>query len=138
MKKHTLLIAILGLAAASLAHAGKAERDFYTAEVVPAVKTAASTLKQSCGCHVKMHVKQGSFQTVDQLRQVRNAAGVIVDNSPRHCNDAPSKAAVCKLKTLEFARTGTTDFRFSAGKGAITLDATSYPSWDMLAAKLDQ
>jgi len=138
MKKHTLFIASLGLAAASLAHAGKAERDFFAAEVAPAVKTATSTLKQSCGCDVKMDVKQDSFQTVDHLRQVRYAAGTIVDNAPKYCNDAPSKAAVCKLKTLEFARTGTTAFKFAAGKGVITLDESSYPSWDMLAAELDK
>jgi len=125
-------------AAASLAHAGKAERDFYAAEVTPAVKTAATTLKQSCGCDVKMDVKLDSFQTVDQLRQVRNAAGNIVDGAPKHCNDAPSKAAVCKLKTLDFARTGTTAFKFAAGKGVITFDDSSYPSWDMLAAELDK
>lgn len=85
-----------------------------------------------------MEVKQESFQTVDHLRQVRYAAGTIVDNAPRYCNDAPSKAAVCKLKTLEFARTGTTAFKFVAGKGAITLDEISYPSWDMLTAELDK
>lgn len=94
MKNKTplLLVATLSLAVASLAHAGKAERDFFVAEVAPALKTAASTLKQSCGCDVKMDVKQDSFQTVDHLRQVRYAAGTIVDNAPRYCNDAPSKA----------------------------------------------
>ena len=140
MKNKTplLLIATLSLAAASLAHAGKPERDFLAAEVAPALKAAASTLKQSCGCEVKMDVKQDSFQTVDHLRQVRYAAGTIVDNAPRYCNDAPSKAAVCKLKTLEFARTGTTTFKFAAGKGVITFDESSYPSWDMLTAQLDK
>jgi hypothetical protein len=140
MKKTTslLFVATLSLAAASLAHAGKAERDFYTAEVEPALKTATTTLKQSCGCDVKVNVKQDSFQTVDHLRQVRYSAGTIIDNAPRYCNDAPSKAAVCKLKTLEYARTGTTAFKFAAGKGVITLDESSYPSWDMLAAELDK
>lgn len=138
MKRHTLAIAFATLAAASLAHAGKPERDFYAAEVAPAVKTANTTLKQSCGCDVKMDVKQDSFQAIDHLRQVRYAAGTIIDNAPRYCNDAPSKAAVCKLKTLEFARTGTTAFKFAAGKGVITLDESSYPSWDMLAAELDK
>jgi hypothetical protein len=138
MKKPALLLATLALAAASLAHAGKAERDFYAADVEPALQTAASTLKKSCGCDVKMSVKQDSFQTVDHLRQVRYTAGNIIDNAPRYCNDAPSKAAVCKLKTLEFARTGTTAFKFAAGKGSITLDDSSYPSWDMLAAELDK
>ena len=140
MKKTTslLLVATLSLAAASLAHAGKPERDFLAAEVAPALKAAASTLKQSCGCDVKMDVKQDSFQTVDHLRQVRYAAGTIVDNAPRYCSDAPSKAAVCQLKSLEFARTGTAAFKFAAGKGVITLDESSYPSWDMLAAELDK
>ena len=134
-----LLIAALGLAAASLAaHAGKAERDFFAAEVAPVVQTAATTLQKSCGCAVKMDVKQDSFQTVDHLRQVRHAASAIIDNAPRYCTDAPSKTAVCKLKTLEFARTGTTAFKFAAGKGTITLDESSYPSWDMLTAELDK
>lgn len=140
MKNKTplLLVATLSLAVASLAHAGKAERDFFAAEVAPALQTAASTLKQSCGCDVKMDVKQDSFQTVDHLRQVRYAAGTIIDGAPRYCSDAPSKATVCRLKTLEFARTGTTAFKFVAGKGAITLDESSYPSWDMLTAELDK
>ena len=73
----------LALAAASLAHAGKAERDFYAAEVAPAVSTANGTLRQSCGCDVKMDVKQDSFQTVDHLRQVRYAAGTIIDQQIR-------------------------------------------------------
>jgi hypothetical protein len=137
-KTPLLLIATLGLTAASLAQAGKAERDFLAAEVAPVVQTAASTLQKSCGCAVKMDVKQDSFQTVDHLRQVRYAAGTIIDNAPRYCSDAPSKAAVCKLKTLEFARTGTTAFKFAAGKGSITLDESSYPSWDMLTAELDK
>ncbi len=137
-KTPLLLIATLGLTAASLAHAGKAERDFLAAEVAPVVQTAASTLQKFCGCAVKMDVKQDSFQTVDHLRQVRYAAGTIIDNAPRYCSDAPSKAAVCKLKTLEFARTGTTAFKFAAGKGSITLDESSYPSWDMLTAELDK
>ena len=138
MTTRTLVIASLSLAVASLAHAGKAERDFYAAEVAPAVKTAAGTLKQSCGCDVKMEVKQDSFQTVDHLRQVRYAAATIVDNAPKYCNNAPFKAAVCQLKSLEFARTGTTAFKFAAGKGVVTLDESSYPSWDMLAAELDK
>jgi hypothetical protein len=137
-KIQTLVIASLSLAAAQFAHAGKAERDFLAAEVAPVLQAATSTLQQSCGCAVKMDVKQDSFQTVDYLRQVRYAAGTIIDNAPRYCNDAPSKAAVCKLKTLEFARTGTTAFKFAAGKGTITLDESSYPSWDMLAAELDK
>ncbi len=33
-----LLVATLSLAVASLAHAGKAERDFFAAEVAPALK----------------------------------------------------------------------------------------------------
>ena len=138
MTTRTLVIASLSLAVASLAHAGKAEREFYATEVAPAVKTAAGTLKQSCGCDVKMEVKQDSFQTVDHLRQVRYAAATIVDNAPKYCNNAPSKAAVCQLKSLEFARTGTTAFKFAAGKGVVTLDESSYPSWDMLAAELDK
>ncbi len=138
MKKNVLWIAALSLVCATAAHAGKAERDFYAAEVEPALKTATTTLKQSCGCDVKVSVKQDSFQTVDHLRQVRYSAGTIIDNAPRYCNDAPSKAAVCKLKTLEYARTGTTAFKFAAGKGVITLDESSYPSWDMLAAELDK
>ena len=100
MKNKTplLLIATLSLAAASLAHAGKPERDFLAAEVAPALKAAASTLKQSCGCEVKMDVKQDSFQTVDHLRQVRYAAGTIVDNAPhraKRCRGVGQAASIC-------------------------------------------
>lgn len=138
MKKNALWMAALSLAFAVSAHAGKGEREFYTAEVEPALKKAASALRQSCGCDVKMHVEPDSFQTVDHLRQVSHSAGTLVDNAPRYCNDAPSKATMCKLKTLSFVSTGTTTFKLSAGRGLITLEENYYPSWDMLVAELEK
>lgn len=138
MKKNWLLMASLLCAVSTVVQAGKVELDFYKEQVEPALITAATTLKQSCGCSVNMNVRKESFESVPQLRQIRHSAGMIIDNAPRYCNDASSKAAVCKLKTLEYARTGTTAFKFAAGKGVITLDESSYPSWDMLAAELDK
>ena len=138
MKFNSLVLASLALAAASLAHAGKAERDFYTAEVAPAVRNAAGALKQSCGCDVKMDVQMSTFQTVDHLRQVRYVAESITEKARGYCTDAPSKAAICKLKTLEIARTGTAAFKFAGGKGTASTDESSYPHWDMITTVLDK
>ncbi len=120
-----------------LAFAGKAERDFIASDVDPAVKTAAATLKKSCGCDVKFDIKIDSFKDKDELFKIKHFATMITENSAPYCSDAASKAAVCKLKTIEFSK-GSTDFKFAGGKGTATTDGTSTPSWDMITRVIDK
>jgi hypothetical protein len=134
LKKSILALAFFPLAAL----AGKAEREYVTASVEPAVKEAAATLKKSCGCDVKFDFKADAYKDVDELRQITHAARAITEGAPRHCSDAPSKAAICKLKTAEFSRGATPEFKFAGGKGSIVSDTSSYPSWDMMTRELDK
>jgi hypothetical protein len=134
LKKIALILAFAPLAA----FAGKAERDYVTGTAEPAVKEAAATLKKSCGCDVKIDVKTDGYKDVDELRQITYVSKAISQNAPAYCSDAPSKAAVCKLKTLEISRGTTTDFKFSGGKGIATSDSSSSASWDMIVQQLDK
>lgn len=138
MKNSKFLLAALGLALSGLAHAGKTERDFYAAEVDPAIKTAAATLKKSCGCDVKFEVSMDTLQTVDHMRQVRSFATSITEKAGGYCTDAPSKAAICKMKSVSVSRTNEANFKFSGGKGTATTDESSFPHWDMMTTALDK
>lgn len=143
MKNKTLLLALLAAAPllATLplpASAGKAERDFTSQEVEPAIKASSEKISKTCGCAMKLDVKLDTFVDVDQLRNARNFVRSVADGAAGHCTDAPSKAAVCKMKTLEVTRGASPDFKFSGNKGTATTDVSSYPSWDMIAKQVDK
>ena len=131
------LIAVLMLSPLS-AFAGKAERDFVSTQVEPAVKEAAATLKKSCGCDVKFDVKVDTFKDTDELMTSRNFANAVKSAAPGYCNDAPSKAAICKVKTFEVSKGSSVTFKFAGGKGIVTTDSSSYPSWDMVTREVDK
>jgi hypothetical protein len=136
LTRFALAAAVFGLA--SLAHAGKAERDFYAAEVQPAVNAAATTLKQACGCDVKFDVKMSTYETVDQMRQIKHYVSSISSEAGRYCTDAASKKAICQLKSVDISRTSSADFKFSGGKGIATTDESSYPHWGMMTTAIDK
>jgi hypothetical protein len=138
MQVTRFFIATLALTAAAWAHAGKAERDFYAKETEPAVKKASETLKKSCGCDVKFDVKVDTFETVDHLRKVNHMVSSISDKAPTYCNDGPSKAAICKMKTLELARTKETTITYANGKMVLTTEGESTYGWDHMVEKLDK
>jgi hypothetical protein len=138
MRNSKFLLAVLGVALSGLAQAGKAERDFYAAEVDPAVKAAAATLKKSCGCDVKFDVNMSTLQTVDHMRQVRGFANSITEKAGGYCTDAPSKAAICQMKSVSVSRTNEANFKFSGGKATATTDESSFPHWDMMTPVLDK
>jgi len=96
------------------------------------------TVKASCGCAIKFDAKIETFKDTDELGQIRNFARTVKEKAPAYCSDAPSKAAVCKLKTIEFSRGSSVNFQFSAGKGMATSDSSSYPSWDMVVREVDK
>lgn len=136
LTRFALAAAVFGLA--SLAHAGKAERDFYAAEVEPAIKNAAGALKKSCGCDVKFDVKASTLETTDHMRQARSFANSITEKAAGYCTDAASKKAICQMKSVEFSRTTQSEFKFSADKGIATTDGSSAPHWDMMTRVLDK
>ena len=136
-KRIPALAALLALAPL-LAFAGKAERDFVSQEVEPAIKASGEKISKSCGCPMKLDVKLDGFTDVDQLRNARNFVRAVADGAAGHCTDAPSKAAVCKMKTLEVSHGASVGFKFAGGKGTATTDVSSYPSWDMIAAQVDK
>jgi hypothetical protein len=133
-----IALAATVLAITSVAHAGKTERDFYAAEVQPAISSAASTLKQACGADVKFDVQMSTYETVDQMRQIKHFANSITSDAGRYCNDAASKKAISALKTVSVSRTSSAGFEFSAGKGIATTDESSYPHWGMMTSAIDK
>jgi len=120
------------------AFAGKAERDFMTNEVEPAVKAATASLKTSCGCDVKFDIKADSFQTTDDMFKIKYFASTIKDNVVSYCTDAATKKAMCKMKNIEFSKAATTALKFSGGKVTASTDGTSQPSWEMLTREVDK
>ncbi|MES2040682.1 hypothetical protein ACO0LD_04225 [Undibacterium sp. Ji83W] len=120
------------------AFAGKAERDFMSNEVEPAVKAATAGLKTSCGCDVKFDIKADSFQTTDDMFKIKHFASTIKDNAGAYCADAASKKAICKMKSIEFSKAASTYLKFAAGKVTATTDGTSQPSWEMLTREVDK
>ena len=135
IKKIALILALVPMAA----FAGKAERDYVSGTAEPAVKEAAAALKKSCGCDVKIDiVKVDAYKDTDELRQITNVSKAIAQGAAAHCTDAASKAAICKMKSLEISRGTSTDFKFSGGKGVATSDSSSSASWDMIVAQLDK
>ncbi|PXX37851.1 hypothetical protein [Undibacterium pigrum] len=120
------------------AFAGKAERDFMTNEVDPAIKAATASLKTSCGCDVKFDVKVDSFQTTDDMFKIKYFASTIKDNTASYCSDAATKKAICKMKSIEFSKAASTYLKFAAGKVTATTDGTSQPSWEMLTREVDK
>lgn len=133
-----IALATAALSIAFAAHAGKAERDFYAAEVQPAIHAAAATLKQACGADVKFDVQTNTYENVDQMRQIKHFVGTITADAGRYCNDAASKKAISALKTVSIARTSRADFQFSGGKGVATTDESSYPHWGMMTSAIDK
>lgn len=139
MKLSQLAPVIAALTVTSMpAHAGKQEREFFASNIEPAIKTASASYKQACGCELKFDIKIDTFKTRDDLDQIRNFATTVSDNVGAYCNDAPSKAAMCKMKTLEFTRTSETTFKLSANKGIATTEGQSTPSWEMLTREVDR
>lgn len=133
-----IAVAATVLAITSFAHAGKAERDFYAAEVQPAITSAAATLKKACGADVKFDVQVNGYQTVDQMRQIKNFLNSITSDAAAYCKDDASKKAISALKTVTVSRTSSAGFEFSGGKGTATTDESSFPHWGMMTSAIDK
>lgn len=119
------------------AFAGKAERDYMTNEVQPAVKAAETKFKASCGCALKINVSD-TLKSRDDLAQARNVSNSITESAEAYCNDAASKKAMCQMKTLDIIKGKDTAFAFKGSTGTSTTDGQSYAHWDMMTRELDK
>lgn len=131
-------VTVMAMTAALTAHAGKAERDFLEAKVLPAVKAASAQYKKACAGDLKIDVKFDSFSTVDDLRQVVYLAEAITEAAPAYCKDKATQTVMGRMKVLEISKAAEPSFSFSGSKGVATTDVSSYPSWDMMAAAIDR
>lgn len=119
------------------AFAGKAERDYMTNTVKPAVKEAEAKVKSACGCALTISVSD-TLKSTDDMAQARNISNSIAEGAPGYCNDDASKKAICQMKTLEVVKGKDTAFAFKGSKGTCTTDGQSYVSWDMITRELDK
>jgi hypothetical protein len=128
-------IAVLFSLVATLAFAGKAEREFIKEKLQPAVAAAEAAYKKSCGCSLKI-TYSADLKSEDHLSLVRNMADSI-ESGVKYCTDAASKQAVCKMKTVELKLGKETGFSFAGSHGAAVTDGTAYPTFDMMTDKID-
>ncbi len=134
MKKALIVLSLFPL----VAFAGKTERDYWTKEVTPAVKTAETDFKKACGCALKINVDEKTIKSTDDMYQAKHIADSVKEGAPTYCTDAASKKAVCQMKTLEISKTSETKFTFAGTKGTATTDGQAYTSWDMMTQQLDK
>lgn len=134
MNKCVLVGALL---LATSASADKASREFMKNELAPAIKAAEAKLKAACGCAIKINAT-ASIANEAEMRTSKHVVGSITDGAAAFCSDAPSKKAVCQMRTLDLAKTAETKFSFKAGKGTAATDGNSYVSWDMITKELDK
>ncbi len=134
MKKIAIVILFAHLAAV----AGKEEREYMKTEVTPAVNTSIATLKKSCGCDVKMSVDEKTVTTSDDMYQVKHMAESITEGAPKHCTDAESKKAICKMKTLKMTKAKESTFTFAGTTGTMSTDGQSSTTFEMISAELDK
>ena len=128
MKKHGWIA--MGLMMISLtAMADKAQRDYSAKTLMPAIEAAKAKFKESCGCPVSIVSDDKTIVTVDDMSQARYMAETVTAGAPKYCTDAPSKKAVCQLKTLTLAKSKKVEFTFNAGAGVMTTDGQGHAGW---------
>lgn len=138
MKFNKLILGAL-MFVSSVAYADKVTRDYISNTVNPIVAKAKSTMKQSCGCDVAIDIKFDTYKSKDELYSVGKFIEKITEGAPAYCKDAPSKTAICKLKTVKISyQDASPTFVFSSGVGAATTDASSFPSWEMITSQVDK
>jgi len=141
--KHVLVAAALAgltgtLIVSSTAFAGKEEREYMKSEVMPAVKTAETKFKASCGCALTITVDEKTVKTKDDMYPIKHIAEAVTEGAPAYCTDAASKKAVCQMKSLVLAIASEATFTFSGGKGVATAAGLSSCSWEMMTQQLDK
>jgi hypothetical protein len=134
MKNLALVLLFVPLAA----FAGKEEREYMKSDVTPAITAAQGAFKSGCGCDLKMVLDEASVKSKDDMYQIKHMAESVAEGAPKHCTDAESKKAICKMKTLKMAKAKESTFSFAGAAGTATTDGQSYTSWDMIARELDK
>ncbi len=139
MNKLALLTTTSILLVSFIAHAGKEERSYMNDSLMPAVKTAEATFRKACGCPIVIKLNAATVEnSLDDMGEAKNIAQSVTESAPKHCTDAPSKKAVCAMKTLEIAKAKTTAFTYKNGAGLATTDGQSYSTFEMMVAELDK
>jgi hypothetical protein len=136
MKQTTITLALLAISIT--AFAGKMERDLVTKDVQPAIDAAKETLQSSCGCTVAITLDQDNLKSMDELRGAKYIAQHISEGAKKYCSDAPSKKAICQLKTLTLTKAKPAGFTFNNGTGVASTDGQQSCSWDQITRVLDK
>ena len=136
MKQLTIGIVVLGMSV--LAYGGKQERDLVTKEVAPAISTAEAKFKSQCGCEVKITLDESALKTMDELRSAKHMAEHITEGVESYCTDAPSKKAICQMRTLTFTKGKPAGFTFKSGAGVATTDGQTSCGWEQITRELDK
>lgn len=131
-------VAVIIMLVSLTAFAGKAEREYMKETLGPSVAKAEKTLKESCGCAIKITLNENTQKTTDDMHVAHYLVDSITDGAPGYCNDAESKKAVCQLKTLDVLKEKEAKFTFKAGKGTASHDGQSHTSWEMITRELDK
>jgi hypothetical protein len=129
---------VVMLVTVALAYAGKIEREFMKNEVQPAARKAEAAWKSACGCVLKVNVKEASYKSRDDMTSARNIVNTVEENVKAYCTDGDSKAALCKMKTLDVMFGENATFTFKGSVGTVTTYGITAPSWDMLTRELDK
>lgn len=136
MKQTTIVIAALTMSLT--AFAGKMERDLVTKDVAPAIATTEAKLQSQCGCAVKISLDETNLKSMDELRGAKHIAEHITEGVEKYCTDAPSKKAICQLKTLTLTKAKPAGFTFNAGAGVASTDGQQSCSWEQITRVLDK
>jgi hypothetical protein len=133
----TTFVAVTAMLVSMTAFAGKEEREYHDKTLMPAVKDAMAKVKASCGCAMNI-VVDDSVKTSDAMYGVKHIADFVAEGAPTYCNDAPSKKAVCQMKTLKLAFATDATFSFKGGTGVATSNGSASCSFEMMTRELDK
>jgi len=136
MRSYSIVFAVLCLSVT--AFAGKMERDMMTKKVAPAVSTAMTNLKSSCGCDVQITVDETTLTSMEELRGAMHIAEDVGKSVGKYCSDAASKKAICQMKTLSLTKSKDVGFTFKDGAGVATTDGNARCGWDQMIKVLDK
>jgi hypothetical protein len=120
------------------AFAGKEDREYMKNEVMPAVKSAETAYKASCGCALKITIDETTIKSQNDMPAARDTCTTIAESVKDYCADAASKKAMCQMKTLTFKKADDVTFTFHGGKGVATVYGITGLSFAMITRELDK
>jgi hypothetical protein len=120
------------------AFAGKKERDIMEKQVMPAVKDAEAKYKSSCGCTLTITVDEENLKSTDEIHGAAHVASNLAEGIVKYCSDAPSKKAMCQMRSLTISASKNPGFTFKDGKGLATTDGNAACSFGQYTQVLDK